>query len=127
MSTNPRRTIIAVPANNGVPLEIDVHTNGAHYAEISECPPAGFAATPFAPQGLNYTLPDDGYTQIYPVLPADVIPFGNKDAMGSPGRGRGLGFTARPSPGQPNIPATPLCKVISATATATQIQLLEWI
>lgn len=127
MSTNPRRTLININGSGGAQVEIDVHTNGAQYAEISECPPAGFAGTPFAPQGLNYTLPDDGYTQIYSALPADTIVFGNKDAMGKAGQGRGLGFTARPSPGQPNIPATPLCKLISATVTGTQVLLTEWI
>jgi len=129
----PKRTIYAIPAAGGTPVPIPVTVNGVHYVEIEEVPPDGsnsYNGTNFAPQGLNYTLPDDSFVLTHGLVPGDVLEFGNKDSMARQWGGRGLGFASRvdnSNPGGPNIPATVLCKLISATSTATIIQTSEWL
>ena len=112
-------------------MSIPVSVNGCHYVEITECPPNGgaFAGTAYAPQGLNMELPDDNFATQDAFVPGDTITFGNKDAMGHPGQGRGLGFAARVDNlnNFTTIPATVLCKLQSATPTATQVMVSEWI
>lgn len=132
MSSNPKRTIYAVAAAGGVPTNIPLTVNGAHYVEIAECPPKGdaFNGANYLPQGLNYTLPDDGFTTPRGLVAGDILPFGNSDAMARQWGGRGLGFAARvdvSNPGGPSVPATVLCQVISAQAATTQVECREWL
>ena len=131
MTSNPKRRIIAINANNGAFVSIRISVNGCHYVEISEVPPdaGAFASSPYAPEGLNVTFPDDNFTLEFAYGPGDTITFGNKDAMGHPGQGRGLGFAARVDNlnNFTTIPATVLCKLLSATATGTQVMVSEWI
>jgi hypothetical protein len=131
MPSNPKRTIYPVAAAGGAPTIIPITVNGAHYVEIAECPPKAnaFNGANYAPQGLNYTLPDDGFLTPRGLVAGDILPFGNSDAMARQWGGRGLGFAARADNAQPGntIPATTLCEVISATANATQVEVREWL
>jgi len=130
MPSQPKRTIYAVAAAGGAKTVIPVTVNGTPYVEIQECPPDGGtfddSSVPYAPQGMNMYLPDDNFVDGQGISPGAVIPFGNSSAMGRGGSGRGLGFRSRPSPGQADIAATTLCKLISATSTATQVLVSEY-
>jgi hypothetical protein len=126
--SEPKRTIYAINASGGARVSIPLTVNGCPYVEIVECPPDkdNYTGSNFAPQGLIMTLPDDSFTDQIGVNPAAIISFGNSNAMGRPGGGKGLGFQSRPSPGAANISGTTYCNLVSATAVATQVQVSEW-
>lgn len=130
MPTRPVRNIYAVAVSGGAPKQLPLTVNGAKYVEIVECPPNGGAFTGgnYAPQGLNYQLPDDGFVSTYGLLPGQVLSLGSSDAISNPGHGPGLGFRARPDVGNPGvtIPAKIYCQVTSATNTTTYVQVTEW-
>jgi len=134
MNSVPKRTVYAVPASpTNAPLLVPITVPGVNYIEIAECPPTGTLAGPpnsnnFQPQGLAYALPDDGFLQYKGLVPGDFIPIGDHDAGSRAGGGRGLGFPARPDPGNPGqfIPARIIAAVVSATATPTQVEVREW-
>jgi len=128
--SRPKRTIYPVNGSGGDYVSIPLTVNGAKYVEIVECPPTGgnFTGGNYAPQGINYELPDDSYTAVYGLNPGSTLSFGESDAISNPGHGPGLGFTQRPDVGNPgvNIPGTTYCKVRSATVTATQVECREY-
>lgn len=130
MPTRPVRNIYAVNASGGAAVSLPLTVNGAKYVEVVECPPNGgnFTGGNYAPQGLNYNLPDDGYVATYGVLPGATLTFGSSDVMANPGHGQGLGFRSRPDVGNPgvNIAGKIYCKVTSATATTSYVQVSEW-
>jgi hypothetical protein len=119
--TNPKTTVIAVPATGQVLISA---TKNCKYAEIVECPPATFndGSIPFAPQGLLYTLPDDNYTAEYALLPAQTWAGGDNTYRGK----LGFAFQGATDPAGQTIPATPYMKVASSSGVATQIRLTEW-
>ena len=93
-----------------------------------EDPPDGsnWNGANFAPEGLNYTLPQSNNpTQVYPLLPGDPLIFDNTRAEG---RGAGVlqGVGPQQDPGGRTIPATTYCTLISATVTATQVLVIEY-
>jgi hypothetical protein len=117
--TNPKRTLVIVPANNGAAVLISA-SKFTKYVEIQECPPED--SVTYAPQGLIYTLPDDGYVYQYPLVPGQIWSAGDNTYRGK------LGFAvpAMTDPANNAIPATPYLKAISGTATATQVMVTEW-
>ena len=122
--TNPKMSPpIAVAASGGA-LKLIAATKFARYVEISECAPGGTAFTGgnFSPQGLVYYLPDDGYVQGYPLLPGATLALGDNNYP----QQRGLGVPPMTDAAGNSIAGTPYCKVVSATATTSQIQLKEW-
>lgn len=123
---SPKRTIYAINAAGGAVVAIPA-TASTRKVVIRECPPGagGFNDQNFAPQGINYQLPNDGFVTVYPLLPADSLEFGNLIAEGK-GAGPLQGYAAQQDPGGRTIPAFIYCKMISATATATQVLVLEY-
>lgn len=117
--TNPKRTLVTINANNGALVLISA-SKFTKYVEIQECPPENSVA--LAAQGVIYTLPDDGYVYTYPLLPGQIWSGGDTTYRGK------LGFAvpAMTDPANQSIPATPYMKVISGTATATQVMVTEW-
>lgn len=121
--TNPKRTLIQVPATGGAVVLVSA-TKTARYVEIQEVPPSNFDnnANPYAPQGLLYQLPDDNFTQSYGLVPGAVLLFGDLNWRSKPS----IGQIKMTDPAGQAIAATPYVKVLSATATATQIELREF-
>lgn len=120
-----KTTIYAVNGSGGAYVAIP-STAGSRRVTIVECPPAGgsFNDTNFAPQGLNYKLPRDGFVQVYPNLPGQAIVLGDSIAWGK-GAGALLGGPAQTDPGGRTIPATTYIELISATVTGTQVAVTE--
>lgn len=118
----PKRTVIALNASGGAYVSIPC-SRFARYVEISECPPDGgsFTGGNYAPQGTNFTLPDDGFVHVNALLPGDVMPIGDRNFPRD--RGGQPGWT---DPTGAAVGATIYCKMKSATITATQVQVLEW-
>lgn len=121
--TNPKTTLISINASNGALVLVSA-TKDTKYSEIQECPPATFdnASNPYAPQGLVYTLPDDGYVQKYGLPPGAVLPTGDNNWRCK----ANVATSSKTDPANQAIPATPYAKIISATGTGTQITLKEW-
>lgn len=125
-----KRTIYQINASGGALVSI-VATAGSRKVVIQECPPedppgaSTYNGANFAPQGSQYTLPDDGFVQIFPLLPDDQLVFENHIAQGR-GAGSFQGGPAQTDPGGRTIPARIYCKLISATATATQVLVIEY-
>lgn len=122
--TNPKETIVAVPASGGTPAVISA-TKSSKYVEIEECAPADYdntGAHPFAPQGLVYQKPDDNFTASYALLPGEILPLGDDTYRAK----LGFGFPGATDPAGNSIPATVYIQCLSATATATQVRIREW-
>jgi hypothetical protein len=117
--TNPFRRVISINASGGALVLISA-SKFAKYVEIQECPPED--SVTYAPQGLIYTLPDDGYTAQLPLVPGMIWSGGDSSYRGK------LGFAspAMTDPANNAIPATPYMKAISGTGTATQVMVTEW-
>lgn len=125
-----KRSIIPINGSGGAFVSVTA-TAGARRLVIQECapenPPDGsnYDGTNFNPQGLNYTRPDDAFTQVFPLLPDDQLVFDNPVAQGH-GAGALQGGPAQQDPAGRTIAATIYCKMKSATATATQVLLIEY-
>lgn len=124
----PQRRTVAVAAAGGVPVLISASIF-CGYAEIQECPLGsevsatkydGTAAT-FAAQGLNVTRADENYVNTYGLPPGSIWQIG--DAIR---KSRCEGVPARTDADGSVRPATPWIKVVSATATTTQVEVREW-
>jgi hypothetical protein len=122
--TNPKETIVVINASGGTPVKISA-SKFAKYVEIQECAPTNYNNTgnePFAPQGLVYQKPDDGFVASFPLLPGEILPLGDntyraKIAFATP---------AMTDPANQTIPATVYIQALSATSTATQVRVREW-
>lgn len=114
--TDPQIRLIAIPANPGAAVLISASIF-CGYAEIQEWPLASGAAL----QGLTITRSDENYVNQYPLPPGSIWPIGDpikkSRSEGVPAFGMADGSTR---------PATPWVEIISATATATQVQVREW-
>lgn len=117
--TNPKRTLVAINASGGALVLISA-SKFAKYVEIQECPPED--SVTFNPQGLIYTLPDDGYVYEYPLVPGQIWSAGDESYRGK----LGFAIPAMTDPANNSIPATPYMKAISGTGTATQVMVTEW-
>src|ERR1017187_2205014 len=128
---NPRRSIVAINGSAGA--QVLVQASGpCRYMEIQECAPGGgsFNGTNFAPQGLNYQRGDEAYVNTYPALPGEIISLGNQNSP----RDRVIGLPAGmlDPAGNPIASSTgqsvqTSLKIISATVTATQVIVREWL
>lgn len=125
MST-AKRTTYAVNAAGGALVSV-LGTAGARKVVIMEIPPDGgnYNGANFAAQGLNFTLPDDGFVHIFPLTPGDQIILGDIVAEGR-GAGSLQGGPAQQDPAGRTVPARIHAKLISATATATMVEVLEY-
>lgn len=115
---DPKDRVIAVNGNAGAYVLISASIF-AGYAEISECPPLGGGA--FAPQGLTYQRADENYANTYALIAGDTFPVGD-----SINKNRSEGVPSMTMADGSARPATPWIKVLSATATATQVLVREW-
>ncbi len=120
----PKVRVVAINGSAGAQVLIAA-SSFCRYVEITECPPnglAGFTGGNYAPQGLIYQRPDDGYVAAFGVVPGDVIAIGDKQFA----RDRTVGVPPMTDPAGTSNPGTPFIKVKSATVTATQVQVSEW-
>ena len=117
---NPKRTIIAVNGSAGAQVIISA-TQFDGYVEITEVPAVPYAGGAFTGQGCNYQRADEAYANTYPLTPGTILQFG--DAIR---KNEGIGVPAMTMADGSARVATPFIKIISATVTATQIQLSEW-
>jgi hypothetical protein len=118
--SNPKRTVVAINAAGG-PLVLISASKFAKYVEITECPPTGTSDT-YAPQGLILTLPDDGYVTQYGLPPGLIWSIGDNSWRSK----AGVAAPAMTDPAGNSIPATAYAKLVSATSTATNVQVTEW-
>lgn len=120
---DPIRRVIAINGSAGAKVLISASCF-ARYVEIQECPPNGgtYNGANFAPQGLNYNRPNDNYVATYGLNPADIITLGDRQAP----RDRAVGTVALPFPDGSTVAATPYVQAISATVTATQVEVREF-
>jgi|SRR5581483_7696476 len=119
----PKRTVVAINGNAGAFVTISA-SRFARYVEIAECPPNGGAFTGgnYAPQGINYQIPDDNFQAQFALVPGDTFAIGEKDFP----RDRAVGQPGWTDPDGKNVPATVYCKMKSATVTATEVEVREW-
>jgi hypothetical protein len=127
---NPRRRIVVINGSGGAQVLIQA-SGPCRYMEIQECAPSGtYNGNNYAAQGLNYQRGDEAYANTYPALPGEIITLGDqtypRDRMiGLPaGMTDPAGQTIASSTGQSSQTSL---KVISATATATQVMVREWL
>jgi hypothetical protein len=120
---NPKRRVIAVPATGNTPVLVSVSIIG-RYMEVAECPPQNFDnnTNPYNPQGILYQLADENYATTYALLPGSSLSFGDRNFP----RDKARGVPQRTDPAGNTILATPVVKLVSATATATQVEVDEW-
>lgn len=122
----PKRRVVAINAAGGALVGIKP-TIPCRKMEIVECPPGGgsWTGANASFQGLNYTLADDGYLAIIPQLPGDTIRLGDDVSFGA-GTGRALGWPVRQDPTGTTITPPDLIRLVSASASATQVEVREW-
>lgn len=162
-----KTTYLAVNANSGAYKDVACSIP-CRKMVIAECRKSDGSA--YAPQGLRYKLPDDGFTAVHYGVPGDSIVFGN-DVTAGDNKGVILGWPAQNLPAaaaawaigttyakgafvlddgflyvsledantgnkpvenkdkwalvQNYRPADVLCKILSDSATATQVELTE--
>lgn len=121
---NPKQRVIAINAAGGTVVLIS-SSKFARYVEIVECAPNGatYNGTNFSPTGINYNLPDDGYVATYALLPAQTLPIGDNSWKRDKAVGVPTGMT---DPAGNAIGPQGYVKMISATASATQVLVREW-
>lgn len=122
MTQNPTDRVIALNGNGGAFVLISASTM-ARKVQIFECQKDD--ATPYAPQGIDYQKPEDGFATSAVLQPGEVLPIGNAIAelggyssiQGMPAQSTGDGTA---------VLATPYVKARSATATPTYVKVREW-
>jgi hypothetical protein len=120
--TNPKKRIVAINGSGGAQVLIAC-SKFCRYVEVQEVAPAtGLTASDYAPQGLNYFLPDDSYTAEYSVLPGATL------SLGDPtwNRDRQFGVPPITYPDGTTVVGTPIGKFISATVTGSQVEIREF-
>lgn len=121
-----KRTIYAINASGGALVSIP-STAGSRKVIIVECAPGAdsFTGGNFNPTGLNYSLPNDGFVAVFPLLPAAELVLDNPLAQGM-GGGQFQGGPAQQDPAGRTIAAAIYAKLVSATATTTQVLCIEY-
>jgi hypothetical protein len=120
---NGRRKIIDIPAN-GTLLSI-LATGPVRYIEVKESQVTS-AGAPNVPQGFEYRLPNDGFTQTLATIPGELLEIGDPMSKRGP-RGSMIGNGPdMPGMGLPAQPATTLFKAESLTATPTSIEVTQY-
>jgi hypothetical protein len=119
----PHRRVIAVNGSGGAAVTIQADLASVAYVEISECPAdKGTFNGTFAPQGLNFSTPDDNFVDVIGLPTTGLFSLGTKD-----GPSRSIANGPVTTPDGQSLPATFYMKALkSATVTATQVQVLEW-
>lgn len=119
---NPKRRVVAINGNAGGFTTISASKN-CRYVRIIELPAAGgYAGGAFTGQGLDYQLPDDGFTATFTLPPGNVFELGQKEG---PNR-RAVGQAGWTTPDNQAVPATVYGKFRSANVTATNVEVEEW-
>lgn len=116
---DPKERVIAVNGSAGASVLISASIFTG-YVEIGECPGEPYTGA-FAAQGLNYQRADENYANTYPLAPGDTFTVGD-----SIQKNRGVGVPQMTMADGSVRPATPIIKVISATATPTSVRVREW-
>lgn len=127
----PKRRVVAVNGSAGAFVSISPTLPFCRKMEITECPPGSGTFTnaspnDYQPQGLNYQLVDDNFVATIALVPADTLRFGDDVAQGT-GLGRALGGVAYTDASGTAVTTNVLVKLRSATVTATQVEVREWI
>jgi hypothetical protein len=118
--SNPVKREIAVNASGGAEVLISASI-ATGYIEILEMPAEPYGGGAFTGQGLNYQRADENYANTYPLPPGAILAIGD-----SIRKNRCEGMPGWTYPDGTVRPPTPLVKVISATATATNVEVREW-
>jgi hypothetical protein len=118
--SDPVRREIVVPATGGNPVLISASIFTG-YIEITEVPAIPYAGGAFTGQGCVYQRADENYVNTYP------LPTGATLAIGDPIlKNRSEGAPGWTFPDGSVRPATPFIKILSATGTATTVEVREW-
>lgn len=118
--TDPVRREIAVNGSAGAYVLISASIF-CGYVEIQEQAAEPYAGGAFTGQGCNYQLASENYANTYPLPPGAILQFG--DAIQ---KNKGQGVPAMTLPNGEARPATPFCKILSGTVTATNVEVREW-
>lgn len=118
----PKKRVVAINGSAGGKVTISA-TIPCAYVEIQECPPNGgtFSGTNYAPMGMNYNLPDDAFAATFGLNPGDTFSAG--DGIN---KNRQIGMHVITFPDGSSSTATVYGKFISATVTATQVEVREF-
>lgn len=120
--TNPKKRIIALNGSAGA-YTLIACSKFCRYVEIQECAPAiGLTGSDFSPEGVNYTLPDDGFVSIMSVLPGAVLALGDQSWH----RAQLFGVPPITYADGSTVAGTPIGKFISAQSGTTQVEVREW-
>ncbi len=123
---NPRRRIVPINGSGGAQVLIQA-SGPCRYMEIQECAPAGtFNGANYAPMGLNYQRGDENYANTYPALPGEIVSLGDQTYPRDRMIGLPAGMTDPTGQAIPQSLQSSL-KLISATLTATQVMVREWL
>lgn len=117
---SPKRREIAVNGSGGAQVLISA-SMFTGYIEIQEQAAEPYTGGAVIGQGLNYQRADEDYANTYPLTPGAILQIG--DAIR---KNQSVGVPSFTYPDGQVRPATPLIKVISATATATSVEVREW-
>lgn len=131
INVSPIRRVIAITASNGAGAVTIKSTVPARYVEIQECPPdkGVFTGGNFAPQGLNYQLPADNFTETFGLSkpdatqPTPMIILGDRNWD----RARAVGSMTWTDPSGQACGGTTYCKIVSATTTVTLVEVREYL
>lgn len=121
----PKIRVITVPGSAGAYVDIAC-TIPCRRMEIIEVPPDTTFNGTWTAQGLNYKKSDDGYVAIHGMDVGASLALGDEVARGK-GAGGIIGWPAQTNHfGETRAADIPF-KLKSATVTATQVQVTEWI
>lgn len=123
---SPRRRVVALEANSGA-YTVIAPTGPCRYMEIRECPPTDYlpGTNDFTPQGTTYQRADEAYANTYGLLPGDTLSLGDRSWH----RDQAIGIPTITDPAGQTVPQSTrgTVKMKSATATATQVEVDEWL
>lgn len=124
MPFQPKQRVIAVNASGGALVSIPASVLFKRML-ITETPDPNVPAT-FNPQGIVYQTSRDGFVASFVLLPGEDLVI-EDSVLGGSGGGRTISAPAIPMPNGNTRTADVVVKVISATATATQVLVREWV
>jgi hypothetical protein len=121
---------------NGTRTVVDIHATGTLtavlatgpvvYVEVEESQVTAAGAVN-TPQGFQFKLPNDDFTQLLEVIPGEVMTFGDRHGShAGPGSGSILGNGPSYIIGIGATAATTLFEAQSLTATATSIVVTQY-
>lgn len=123
----PKRTEYNVNGSAGAKVAINatIPCRFVHIFEIWD-PSQVEGGAAFTPQGMQYWTNENGdnFQTQHIAQPGEDIKLGDEVAY-QHGKGHIVGFPAQPRPGE-TIAATKLCDLLSYTATATRVMVVEY-